>query len=103
MKTVTCKDSKLYGFKLERWGRVKSIFEDAFGRSYFRVKNKTVYLQDIMQMSYPYFYDNEDGKTGYITGYYSITYFFTVYVEILDDGYSVQLWLNPEGGRHHVI
>ena len=92
MRTIICKDSKMYPFKLEKWGRVKSIKWDVYGRPYFRVKNSRVYMDDVLSMTYPYFYDDEDGRLGYISGYYYITYFMSVYVEVLNDGESVQLW-----------
>ena len=39
-----------------------------------------------------YFYEDEQGKDGVISGWEYIGAYSPLYVEILDDGESVQLW-----------
>ena len=92
MKTIKCKDGGLYGFKLEKLGRVKRIFYDKQGRPYYNRGYMRTYLEDVMRLSYPYFYEDENGKDGYISGYEYIGAFSPIYVEILEDWESVQLW-----------
>lgn len=92
MKTIKCKDGGLYGLKLKKLGRVKRIFWDKQGRPYYNRGDMRTYLDDVMRLSYPYFYEDENGKEGYISGYEYIGAFSPIYVEILEDWESVQLW-----------
>ena len=92
MKIITCKDSGLYGFKLEKLGRVKRIFWDKQGRAYYNRGSMRTYIDQVERLPYPYFYENEEGKDCYISGYEYIGAFSPIYVEILDDSESVQLW-----------
>ena len=50
------------------------------------------YLDTVERLSYPYFYEDDNGNLGYISGYEYIGAFSPIYVEILYDGDSVQLW-----------
>ena len=92
MKTIKCKDGGLYGHKLKKLGRVKRIFWDKQGRPYYNRGDMRTYLDDVMRLPYPYFYEDENGKDGYISGYEYIGAFSPIYVEILEDGEAVQLW-----------
>ena len=92
MKTIKCKDGGLYGLKLKKLGREKRIFRDKQGRPYYNRGDMRTYLDDVMRLSYPYFYEDENGKEGYISGYEYIGAFSPIYVEILEDGEAVQLW-----------
>ena len=92
MKTIKCKDGGLYGFKLEKLGRVKRIFWDKQGRPYYNRGDMRTYLNDVMRLSYPYFYEDDNGKDGCISGYEYIGAFSPIYVEILEDGEAIQLW-----------
>ena len=93
MKTIKCKDEGMYGFKLEKLGRRKRIFWDKQGCAYYTRGNMRTYLDCVERLQYPYFYEQEDGKDGYIAGYEYIGAFSPIYVEILGDCESVQLWI----------
>ena len=92
MKTIKCKDSGMYGFKLEKLGRVKRIFWDKHDRAYYNRGNMRTYLDNVESLIYPYLYEDEQGRLGCISGYEYIGAFSLIYVEILDDGEAVQLW-----------
>ncbi len=92
MKTIKCVDGGMYGFRLEKLGRVKRIFWDGQGRAYYNRGSMRTYLDQVESLSYPYFYEDEHGKYGHISGYEYIGSFSPIYVEILDDCESVQLW-----------
>ena len=92
MTVIKCKDQNLYPFKLKKCGRVKRIFGDQRGLAYYRRGNMRIYLDTVERLTYPYFYEDEQGKDGYISGWEYIGAYSPLYVEILDDGESVQLW-----------
>lgn len=92
MTTIKCKDAGMYGFKLKKSGRVKRIFWDKHGRAYYNRGNMRTYLDTVERLQYPYFYEDKQGKDGYISGYEYIGSCSPIYVEILDEGESVQLW-----------
>ena len=92
MKEIKCKDSNMYSFRLCKVGRVKRIFWDNRGRAYYRRGNMRTYLDTVEKLTYPYFYEDERGTEGYISGFEYIGAYSPLYVEILDDGESVQLW-----------
>ena len=92
MKVIKCKNGGMYGFKLEKLGRVKRIFWDKNGRPYYNRGHMRTYLDDVMQLDYPYFYEDEHGKDGYISGFEYIGAFPHIYIEILEDEEAVQLW-----------
>ena len=90
--TIKCKDQNLYSFRLKKCGRVKCIFWDNRGLAYYRRGNMRTYLDTVERLSYPYFYEDEQGKDGVISGWEYIGAYSPLYVEILDDGESIQLW-----------
>ena len=92
MKEIKCKDFNLYPFRLRKVGRVKRIFCDKMGRLYYKRGSMRTYLDTVERFSYPYFYEDEQGKDGYISGWEYIGAYSPLYVEILYDGESVQLW-----------
>ena len=69
MKTIKSKDDGMYGFKLKKLGRRKRIFWDKQGRAYYKRGDMRTYLDCVERLQYPYFYEQEDGKDGYISGY----------------------------------
>ncbi len=89
---IKCRDEKMYSFKLKKCGRVKRIFYDQRGRAYYNRGNMRTYLDTVERLSYPYFYEDEHGKDGVISGWEYIGAYGCLYVEILDDGEAVQLW-----------
>ena len=92
MTVIKCTDQNLYPFRLRKWGRVKKIFWDRIGRAYFKRGDMRTYLDTVESLHYPYFYEDENGKYGVISGYEYIGACSPLYVEILNDGESVQLW-----------
>ena len=82
----------MYGFQLEKLGRVKRIFWDKQGRAYYNRGSMRTYLDDVERLPYPYFYEDKHGKHGYISGFEYIGAFSPIYVEIVEDGDAVQLW-----------
>ena len=92
MKIVTCKDQKMYPFRLKKCGRVKRIFWDQKGRAYYRRGNMRTYLDTVDRLVYPMFYEDESGKDRFISGWEYIGAYSPLFVEILDGEESVQLW-----------
>ena len=92
MTVIKCKDQNLYPFRLKKCGRVKRIFWSQSGRAYYMRGDMRTYLDTVEQLSYPYLYEDESGKDQYISGWEYIGAYSPLYVEILDDGESVQLW-----------
>lgn len=92
MVVIKCKDQNLYPFNLKKCGRVKRIFWDKRGLAYYRRGNMRTYLDTVESLSYPYFYEDNNGKDQLIYGLEYIGAYSPLYVEILDDGLSVQLW-----------
>ena len=89
---IRCKDQRMYPFRLKKFGRVKRIFGDQRGLAYYRRGNMRTYLVTVERLPYPYFYEDEQGKDGVISGCEYIGAWSPLYVEILDDGEHVQLW-----------
>ena len=92
MNTITCTDKKLYSFSLRKYGREKKVFWSESGVPYYRRGNARVYLDTVERLVYPYFYETEFGQTGVIGGIESFGYAGCLYVEISEDGETVQLW-----------
>ena len=92
MTIIKCKDQKMYPFRLKKCGRVKRIFWDNRGLAYYRRGNMRTYLDTVERLTYPYFYEDEQGKDVTISGWEYIGAYSPLYVEILEDGESVQLW-----------
>ena len=92
MTIIKCKDQNLYPFRLKKCGRVKRIFWDQRGLAYYRRGNMRTYLDTVERLSYPYFYEDDFGKDQHISGWEYIGAYSPLYVEILDNGESVQLW-----------
>ena len=89
---IKCNDQKMYPFRLKKCCRVKKIFWDQRGLAYYRRGNMRTYLDTVERLTYPYFYEDGQGKDGVIFGFEYIGAYNPLYVEILDDGESVQLW-----------
>lgn len=77
--------------RLAKYGRLKKIYFTSKG-GYIIYLNSRLYLDDIMRLTYPIFYTNDDGKTGTIGGYFATSAFGGYLVEITDDGEYIQLW-----------
>ena len=90
--TIKCKDQNLYPYRLKKFGRVKRLFWDQRGRVYYRRGNMRTYLDTVERLPHLYFYEDEHGKEGVISGWEYIGAWSPIYVEILDDEESVQLW-----------
>lgn len=70
----------------EKCGRVKRIFWDNRGLAYYRRGNMRTYLDTVERLTYPYFYEDEQGKDVTISGWEYIGAYSPLYVEILEDG-----------------
>ena len=92
MFIAVCKDGNTVPARLKKFGRAKRIYCDHNGRFYFNRYYMRDYLDDIMRLPYPWFYYDPEGKLGVVSGYEYIGCGKCLYVEILDDGESVQLW-----------
>ena len=92
MTIIKCKDSNLYPFKLKKSGRTKKIFFDKMERAYYMRGNMRTYLDTVERLPHPYFYEDEEGKDQYISGWEYIGAYSPLYVEILSGSESVQLW-----------
>lgn len=80
------------GYIIRAIGRNKKIDFNFSGDPFFRWNGRRVKLDEVMRLSYPVFYEDENGKTGAIGGYIGISNCYGVLVEITNDGEKVQLW-----------
>lgn len=80
MKEYKTKD----GYTIRRIGREKKLY---FGPNniYFLWNGRRYNLDDIPRLSYPIFYDDENGKTGTIGGYITISNVYGVLVEVTEN------------------
>lgn len=92
MKEIKCTDPTMFPYRLRKVGRAKRIFWDKNGKPYYNRGSMRTYLDTVERLRYPYFYEDEHGKEGYISGWEYIGAYSPLYVEILYDGESVQLW-----------
>lgn len=91
---------------ISRWLQVKTCYVTKHSKLYdfaepCEIKNKkellyfcfkgTIYpMNEILRLSYPIFFENKDGKTSFLSGYYSGYNGF--YVEVDEYAESVRLW-----------
>ena len=80
------------GNKIRKNGRAKRIYETASGRPYFVWNGQRYHLDDIGRLSYPVFFENENGKTDFCSGYICLCNWGGVLVQIDDSGEAVQLY-----------
>ena len=80
------------GYTITKNGRGKLIYFNNNGELYFVWNGKRIYLDHVMRLTYPVMYNDDNGKTGVISGYLTLTNWYGVLVEINDSGDTVQLW-----------
>lgn len=88
-KRYLCKGSKNY---VKKFQREKKIYFTLSGKPYFKWDGTRIYLDEVMCLSYPVMYEDEQGKLHDIGAYYSISNWYGYLVELLD-GESVQLYI----------
>ena len=80
------------GGRIRKNGRAKKIYFNNSGTPYFMWNGRRQNLDDVGRLTYPVFYENEDGKTDYIGGYICLCNFGGVLVQVDDNGEAVQLF-----------
>ena len=80
MKEYTTAD----GYKIRRIGREKKLYFES-DYIYFMWAGHRYRLENIPRLSYPIFYEDENGKTGYLSGYITICNTYGVLVEITEN------------------
>ena len=90
MRIITDKEG-IYKYKLEKLGRVKRIFWNKQGRPYYNRGRKRTYLDTIEVLPYPFCEKGEEGNW-YLLGHEYMGTFSLVFVEVMGNNESVQLW-----------
>ena len=88
MREYTTQD----GNRIRKNGRAKKIYFNIDGSSYFLWNGRRQRLDDIPRLTYPVFFENEDGKTDFCSGYICLCNWGGVLVQIDDSGEAVQLY-----------
>lgn len=88
MREYTTTDGK----RIKKNGRVKGVKWTTAGEPYFVWGSRRYKLGEVLRLSYPILYHDENDKLCDIGGYIGITNCFGVLVEIIADGEAVQLW-----------
>lgn len=88
-KRYLCKGSKNF---VKKYQREKKVYFTISGRPYFKWNNTRIYLDEVMRLTYPVMYEDEQGKLHDIGGYYSISNCYGYLVEVLD-GEAIQLYV----------
>lgn len=85
---------KLYnttdGNKIRKIGRLKKIH--FANRDFFVWNGRRQHLDEIPRLSYPIFYEDDNGKTGVIGGYITLCNVYGVLVELDENAEAVQIW-----------
>ena len=72
-------------------GRYKKIYFTTTGE-YFRLGNRRIKFDDIPQLSYPVFLEDEDGKNIILGGYYPVCNSRALLIEVHPDREAVRVW-----------
>ena len=88
MKEYTTTD----GHRIRKNGRTKRIYFTNSGSPYFVWNGRRQKLEEIPRLTYPVFFENEEGKTDYCTGYICLCNWGGVLVSIDESGESIQLY-----------
>lgn len=92
----TYKAQAPYNRTITKVGRSKSIRYTMQGEPYFIWGGRRQHLGDVMRLTTPMMYEDEDGKLGVIGGVIGISNTMSVLVEVDEYGESVQLWRELE-------
>lgn len=76
---------------LKKVGRAKKVYFDDQRGWYFKWNGRKNYGDEIMRLTYPEWYEDENGKHCAIGGYIGINNTYGVLVELRDNE-TVQLW-----------
>ena len=88
MKEYITKD----GYKITKLGRIKKISFNNNGDPYFLWNGRKELFDNIMRLTYPVMWDDEDGKLHFASGYITISNCFGVLVELINGDEAIQLW-----------
>ena len=109
LKTITTTENRTYK-KVSNWIEVKyqyvtkrhslSDYADFCGTdnenegllTYFTFKGKKYAMGQFIRLSYPEFFENEDGKQSFLCGYDCTCYYKPLMMELSDYGDSVRLF-----------
>ena len=58
----------------------------------FKHSNKLYALGQFMRLAYPMFFEDENGKTSFLSGYDATEYYYPYLIEIADSGEYVRLY-----------
>lgn len=94
MKEYRTKD----GYKIKSIGRDKQIYFNNDGSCFFVWNGRRYRLDEVMRLTYPVFYEDNDGKLGFCSGYITISNCIGVLVELTCDDQCIQLWQEVERG-----
>ena len=75
---------------ISRWIAIR--FDRMDGNPYFIFHNRRISLDNVMRLTYPMFYREEDGEQAYISGYLPISNTYTQLVEVDPIGEYVRIW-----------
>lgn len=59
---------------------------------YFRFGGRNYAIEQFLRIDYPIFFENENGKTSYISGYDSENYYNPIMIEVDDCGEYVRVY-----------
>lgn len=59
---------------------------------FFRHKNKKYALGQFMRLTHPEFFDDENGKTSFLSGYDAAAYYRPLLIEVRPDGEYIRLY-----------
>ena len=109
LKTIKTSENRTYN-KVSNWIDIKyqyvtkrhglSDYADFCGTdnekegllTYFTFKGKKYAMGQFMRLSYPEFFENEDGKQSFLCGYDCTCYYKPLMMELSDYGDSVRLF-----------
>ena len=101
MKYITTQDGNKYR-RVSRWIRVDckpvtarhSLYDyaDSGTLLYFRHGGRVYALGQFFRLTYPEFYDDENGKTGYLSGYDATQWYNPLLIEICPNGEYIRLF-----------
>lgn len=91
-KTILAKDGTRLR-KISKWIKIR-YHQD--GSPFFIFKQTRYNLDDVMRLSYPIFFDNEDGKTSFLSGYLPLYGLHALLFEIDDCGEFLRVYYEVE-------
>lgn len=84
------------GYSIRTIGREKKVYFTSNGGAYFLWNGRRQSLEEIERLSYPVFYEDENGKTGFCSGCITISNCYGVLVELSECCEAVTLYETVE-------